>query len=132
MTWNATVKLKISTIRISSFFHRPFKDIMTRGPAQRHSGEVCTLYFGGSGFRGSDPRCRPTHHSLSHAVAASHIQNRGKLATDVSSGLIFLTQTQKLWLGMALRGTKAGKWHSFSRVHQQPMWQWEKQAWELC
>ena len=27
----------------------------------------------------SDPRCRPTHHSLSHALAASHIQNRGRV-----------------------------------------------------
>ena len=49
---------------------------------------------------GSDPRCRPTHHSSDHvvcswghAVVASHIQNRGRLETDVSSGPIFLTHT---------------------------------------
>ena len=29
---------------------------------------------------GSDPRCRPTHHTLSHAVIESHIQNRERLA----------------------------------------------------
>ena len=32
---------------------------------------------------------------INHAVAASHIQNRRKLATDVSSGPIFLTKKPK-------------------------------------
>ena len=39
--------------------------------------------------------CGPTHCSSSHAVAASYIQNRGRLATDVSSGPIFLTKEKK-------------------------------------
>ena len=42
--------------------------------AQWGSGYVCTFHFGGPGFTCSDPRCRPTHCSLSHAVAASHIE----------------------------------------------------------
>ena len=74
------------------------------------SGGVA-LCFGGLGFTGSDPRCGPTHRSSSHAVAASHIQNRGLaqilaqqqsssskkggLATDVSSGPVFLTRKIK-------------------------------------
>ena len=39
----------------------------------------CAL-LGGPGFSGSNPGCRPTHHSSSHAVAVSHIQNREILA----------------------------------------------------
>ena len=44
---------------------------------------------------GLDPGCGPTHHSSSHAVVASHIQNRGKLAQGVSSGPIFLTKKKE-------------------------------------
>ena len=44
------------------------------------------LCFSGLGFTGSDPRHGLTHHSPSHAVAASHIGKRGRLPTDVSSG----------------------------------------------
>ena len=32
------------------------------------------LHFGAPGFAGLDPRYGPTHHSSSHAVAASHIE----------------------------------------------------------
>ena len=32
---------------------------------------------------------------IGHAVEASHIQNRGRLATDVSSGQIFLTKKRR-------------------------------------
>src|SRR3712207_7859349 len=39
-----------------------------------------SLHFSGPGFTGSDPRHRLTHHSSSQSVAASHIQNRGRLA----------------------------------------------------
>ena len=56
------------------------KNQVVSGLAQWHSGEVCTLRFRSLGFTGLDPRCRPTHCSSSHAVAASHIQNRGRLA----------------------------------------------------
>ena len=38
------------------------------------------------GFVGSDPGCGPTHHSSSHAVAASLIQNRGRLAQMLAQG----------------------------------------------
>ena len=61
---------------------------------------------------GSDPRHGPMHHSSSHAVAASHIQNarksaqmlaqghsssrkRGRLATDISLWPIFLTKKKQ-------------------------------------
>ena len=68
------------------------------------------LCFGSPGFVGSDPRHGPTHHSSSHAVAATNMQGRGRsvhllaqgqpsssqkkkkkkerLATDVSSGQV--------------------------------------------
>ena len=36
-----------------------------------------TLHFGGPGFVGLDPRCGPTP-LISHAVEASHVQNRGR------------------------------------------------------
>ena len=50
--------------------------------------------LGWPGFVGSDPRCRPTP-PISHAMEASHTQSRGKIGTDVSSGLIFLKQKQQ-------------------------------------
>ena len=34
-------------------------------------------------------------HSSCHAVVVTHIQNRGKIGTDVSSGLIFLRQEKR-------------------------------------
>ena len=53
---------------------------LKEGPAQWRSGQVLMPQFGGSAFTGSDPRHRPTHDSSRHAVEASHIQNRGRLA----------------------------------------------------
>ena len=64
---------------------------------------------------GLDPGCRPAYCSSSPAVAASHIRNRGRwakmlahwqsssskkgrLATEVSSGPIFLTKKKKVIL----------------------------------
>ena len=35
------------------------------------------------------------HHSSGHAVVAAHKQNRGRLATDVSSGRVFLSKKKK-------------------------------------
>ena len=55
------------------------------------SGYISVLCFSGPSFTGLDPRCRPTQLLSSHAMVASHIQKRGRLATDVSSGPIFLT-----------------------------------------
>ena len=40
----------------------------------------CVLCFNKRGFAGSDPGHRPTYLSSSHAVVASHIHNRGRLA----------------------------------------------------
>ena len=55
-------------------------------------------HFGGLGsrprFTGLDPWHRPTP-LVSHAVAATHIQNRGRLATDVSSGDYFSAKKTK-------------------------------------
>ena len=72
---------------------------------------ICMLCCSGPRFAGSDLGHRSTHHSSSHAVAAFHIQNRGRwaqmlaqgqfssskkkrgmLAKDVSSWPIFLTK----------------------------------------
>ena len=52
-------------------------------------------FFGSPRFMGSDPGRRPTHLLSSHAVAASQMQNRGRLATDVSSGPAFLPTPAK-------------------------------------
>ena len=71
-------------------------------------GFVCC--FGGPGFMGSDPGHEPTRCSSSHAVAASHIKNRRRLAqmltqgqskkrrtgNNVRVGPIFLTRKKKL------------------------------------
>ena len=46
------------------------------------------LLFSGLGFVGSDPRCGP-------APLITHIQSRGRLATDVNTGLIFLKQKKR-------------------------------------
>ena len=43
------------------------------------------LCFSSPGFASSDPRCRPAP-LISHAVEASHIQSRGRLAMDVILG----------------------------------------------
>ena len=74
------------------------------------------LCFSDPGFAGLDPGHRPTRHSSSHAEVASHIEElegsttwiynyvlgalgrkkkRGRLATDVSSGPIFLNNNNK-------------------------------------
>ena len=58
-----------------------------RGPAHWPSGVLvefaCSM---GPGFMGLNPGCRPTNHSSSHAVVASHIQNRGRLAQMLAQG----------------------------------------------
>ena len=46
----------------------------------RNEGLALTLRFGGLGFMGLDSGHGPTHHSSTYAVAASHIQNIGRLA----------------------------------------------------
>ena len=47
--------------------------------------KFCALHFSSPGFAGSDPWCRPTP-LISHAVEASHIQNRGRLAQMLAQG----------------------------------------------
>ena len=56
------------------------------GPAWWHSSQICILCIGGLRFTGSKPECRHTHRSSSHAVAASHIQNRERLAQMLAQG----------------------------------------------
>ena len=41
------------------------------------------------------PGCGPTPLVCSHAVAVTHIQNRGRLGTDVNSANIILSKKQK-------------------------------------
>ena len=53
-----------------------FKKDPSMGPAQWRGVSVCMLGFGSPGPAGSDPGCRPTCHSSSHAVAQSHIKQR--------------------------------------------------------
>ena len=52
------------------------------------AGGVVVKFVGsaGPGFVGLDPRRERTHCSSSHAVAASHIQSRGKLAQMLAQG----------------------------------------------
>ena len=52
------------------------------------------LHFSGPGFTSSDLGHRHTP-LVSHAVAATNIQNRGRLAADVSSGRIFLSKKKE-------------------------------------
>ena len=49
-----------------------------------------------AGLAGSDPGHRPTHCSSSHAVALSHIQNRGRLAQMLAQGQYFLGKKGKI------------------------------------
>ena len=101
-----------------------FKSGEVRG---RPSGIVVRfgLHFGSPRFAGSDPGHRALHHSSSHAVAASHVQEfkdlqlgsttlcwgfeegqkKGRLATDVSLGPIFLKKTNKKKSGEVKRLT---------------------------
>ena len=44
------------------------------------------LLLGGLALTGLDPRRGPADHSSGHAVAASHIQNRGRLAQLLAQG----------------------------------------------
>ena len=46
----------------------------------QRSGYIHTLRFSSPGFTGSDPGNGLMHHSSSHAVVDSYIQNRGRLA----------------------------------------------------
>ena len=47
--------------------------------------KFCAVCFGGLGLAGSDPECRPTP-VISHALEASHIQRRGRLAQVLAQG----------------------------------------------
>ena len=63
--------------------------------AQWRNDLVHMLHFGDLGFTGSDPRHEL--HTIHQAMLwqAPHVQSRGGLATDVSSGPIFLSKKTK-------------------------------------
>ena len=52
------------------------------------------LPLGSPGFAGSDSGCAPTHRSSSHAVVASHVQNRGRLTQMLAQGQSSLQRKQ--------------------------------------
>ena len=70
-------------IKLSSFILKLRKFM---GLALWYSSQVRTLWFGGLGFAGSDPRCRPTYCSSGHTVVASYIQSRERLAEMLAQG----------------------------------------------
>ena len=59
---------------------------LQQGLGQWRGGQVCMLHFGCLGFVSLDLGHGLTHCSASHAVAASHIQNRGRLAQMLAQG----------------------------------------------
>ena len=61
-----------------------------RGPALWHSGWVCVLCFSGLGSAGLDPGHRPTHHSSSQAVVASHMEELEGLTTRIYNYILEL------------------------------------------
>ena len=67
------------------------------------------LCFGGLGFTGSVPRRGPTHHSSSHAVAASHIQNRGTLAQMLAQGNLPHKKRKGKMSKVIMQGTLVGE-----------------------
>ena len=63
-----------------------FKSQCIRGLAWWCSGWVCVLCFSSTRIHEFRFQVGPTHHSTSHAVVASHIQNRGRLAQMLAQG----------------------------------------------
>ena len=77
-----------------------------------------TLCFGGPGFVGLDTRCGPIA-LINHAVEASHMQNRGRLATNVSSGLVFFKQKKEEdWQWMLAQGESSSHTHTHTHIHK--------------
>ena len=69
---------------------RPHSEIlMTSGVV------ICMLCCSGPRFAGSDLGHRSTHHSSSHAVAAFHIQNRGRWAQMLAQGQFSSTKKKE-------------------------------------
>ena len=54
---------------------------------------------------GSDLRHRPIHRSSSHAVAATHIQNKGRLAQMLAQGQSSSSQKRKIGSRCQLRAS---------------------------
>ena len=69
--------------------------------AQWCSSKVRALCFIGPRFAGLDPGRGPTHCSSSHAVAASHIQNRGRLTQMLAQGQSSLSKKRKIGKGVS-------------------------------
>ena len=49
------------------------------------------------GFAGSDPWYGPTHYSSSHAVVASHVQNKGRWAQMLVQPQSSSSKTEEDW-----------------------------------
>ena len=91
-TWNTEV-YNINKVRVQ---------------AQWHSGWVHALCFGGLGFAGSDPGHGPTHHSSSHAEAASHLEELERHTTRIYNYVPGLQAGKKMreedWQQMLAQG----------------------------
>ena len=80
-----------------------YLELKLRGLAWRQSGWVNTLCFSSLGLAGLSPRRGHTRNSSSHAVAASHIRNRGRLAQILAKGQSALSKIKlKLKLSLLL------------------------------
>ena len=68
--------------------HRSIGMIIINSHGGKRGGIVVklALSFSGPGFTGLDPGRGPMHHLSSPAVAASHIQSRGRLAQMLAQG----------------------------------------------
>ena len=62
-------------------------------------------YFGGLGFTGLDPRCRPTP-LISHTEGTSHTQSRGRLAGMLAQGKSSSQKKKKIQFFIRLQRTK--------------------------
>ena len=80
----------------------PFQEKGKEGAAWWLSGQVSALRFSSPGFAGSDPRRGPTHCSSSHAVAVSHIQNKGRLAQMLAQQQSSSTEKRKIGGGSSV------------------------------
>ena len=87
------------------------------GPAQWPSGQVYALYFGGPGFAGLDPGCRPTHHSFIKPCRDGTPQTKQRqIGTDVGLGTVFFKQRG----GLAANGS-SGPMFLTKKKNRQPL-----------
>ena len=78
-----------TSLKLKAFVHQT---TLSRGQPRGLVVKFSVLYFSNPGLV---PGCRPILFVNCHAVVATYIQNRRRLATDVSSGQIFLSKIKK-------------------------------------